>query len=77
MEYPFIDRLRERARASRKRIAFPEATEPRTLKAARTMEDEAIVWPVLVGDPDKVSRASDQAGISLKGIEIRSPRRGR
>ena len=74
MEYPFIDRLRERAQASRKRIAFPEATEPRTLKAARTMEDEAIVWPVLVGDPDKVSRASDQAGISLKGIEIRPPK---
>lgn len=73
MDYPFIDRLRERACASRKHIALPEATEPRTLQAARTMEDRAIAWPVLVGEPDAVSAAADQAGISLKGMEIRSP----
>ncbi len=73
MNYPLIGRLRERARASRKRIALPEATEPRTLKAARAMEDERLAWPVLIGEPDAVSAAAKRAGISLKGIEIRSP----
>ena len=73
MHYPLIGRLRERARASRKRIALPEATEPRTLRAARSMEDDRVAWPVLIGEPDAVSAAAKRAGVSLAGIEIRSP----
>lgn len=73
MNYPLIGRLRERARASRKRIALPEATEPRTLRAARSMEDDRVAWPVLIGEPDAVSAAAKRAGVSLAGIEIRSP----
>ena len=73
MDYPLVNRLRERARASRKRIALPEATEPRTLRAARSMQDEGIAWPILVGEPDEVTAAAGRAGISLKGIEIRPP----
>lgn len=73
MDYPRIGRLRERARASRKRIALPEATEPRTLRAARTLEDERVAYPVLIGEPDAVQGAAKQAGVSLAGIEIRSP----
>lgn len=74
MLHPFIARLRERARAQKRRIAFPEATEPRTLAAASILAREGIVAPVLVGDPAAVEPAAAKAGLSLAGIEVRSPR---
>ena len=73
MDYRRIERLRERARASRKRIALPEATEPRTLRAARALQDERLAYPVLIGEPDEVLAAAKRSGVSLSGLEIRSP----
>lgn len=37
------------------------------------MEDERLAWPVLIGEPDEVRAAAKRAGVSLSGIEIRSP----
>ena len=44
----FLAALRQRASAERKRIAFPESSDPRVLQAVRTLHDEGIVTPVLV-----------------------------
>lgn len=67
-----INNIHERARASRRRIVLPEATEPRTLKAARLMREKEVAEPVLVGDPDQVAPVAKQAGVSLDQIELRS-----
>ena len=71
---PFIARLRERARAEKRRIAFPEATEPRTLAAVSILAHQGIVVPVLVGDPQAIDQAAAKAGVALAGVEIRSTR---
>lgn len=69
---PFIDRLRARARAQPRRIALPEATEPRTLEAAVRIRAEGVAIPVLVGDPGKVAKAAEAHHVALDGITVRS-----
>ena len=47
----FVDTIRSRAAAQRRRIALPEADDPRTLAAARALVEAKVVEPVLVGTP--------------------------
>jgi phosphate acetyltransferase len=68
-----LDRILERAGAAPQRIAFPEATEPRTLAAVRRLADEGIARPVLVGDPREIGRA---LGATQDGLEILDPESG-
>ena len=57
----FVDTIRQRAAAQRRRIALPEADDPRTIDAARALVAAKVVDPVLVGAP--------RAGISLETID--------
>jgi phosphate acetyltransferase len=52
------------------KIAFPEADEPRTLKAVRMLADQQLVKPVLIGAHSAVLAAAHKAGVALDGIEI-------
>ena len=47
-----VARIRARAARNRKRVAFPETADPRTLDAVRGMVAGGIVNPVLILDPD-------------------------
>ena len=47
----FLDAVRTRAQARRRRILFPEADDARTLAAVRALADADIVEPVLIGRP--------------------------
>jgi phosphate acetyltransferase len=62
---PFIRSLRERAAATRPRIAFPEAADPRTEEAIRALKAQGIVEPVLV-DPERDPRRQDVAATLLE-----------
>ena len=44
----FLDRLKERARAARRRIVFPEGDDPRVVAAARRLKDERLAEPLLI-----------------------------
>jgi phosphate acetyltransferase len=57
----FVDTIRQRAAAQRRRIALPEADDPRTLDAARALAEAKVVDPVLVGAP--------KPGVSLEIID--------
>jgi phosphate acetyltransferase len=46
--HPFLERLRERARAERRRIVFPEGDDPRVIQAARRLKSKGLVEPLLV-----------------------------
>ena len=61
--------LVDRVRSSPRRIAFPEATDPRVLTAAARLSTEGLAHPVLPGDPDKVAEAAKEHGIDISGIE--------
>ncbi|HKH92375.1 MAG TPA: phosphate acetyltransferase, partial [Gemmatimonadaceae bacterium] len=45
----FVDAIRSRATANRRRIVMPEADDPRTLEAARALAHAKVVEPVLIG----------------------------
>jgi phosphate acetyltransferase len=62
--------LEKRAKANPRRVALPEAEEPKILQAARAVADRGIGFPVLVGAPDAVRAAAGGAGVSLEGLEI-------
>ena len=47
-----IERIKEKARADRKTIVFPEGLEPRTVKACAILKAEGIADPVLLGKPE-------------------------
>jgi phosphate acetyltransferase len=44
----FIDYLKQRARATRRRIVFPEGEDPRMIEAARHLKSDGLVNPVLI-----------------------------
>ena len=73
----FIERSREflrplmnRARNSKKRIVFPDGTNPKILRAAQVLVDEGICIPVLLGPEWKVLSRAEQANIDLTGVEV-------
>ena len=66
---PLIERAKERPR----RIALPEATEPRTLAAATRLAADGIAIPVLVGDKRAIAEAGKRAALDLARIAIEDP----
>ena len=68
-----IERVKEKARADRKTIVFPEGCEERTIQAAAELVAEGLVDPILVGDPDEIKREADRLGCDLTGIRIEDP----
>ncbi len=45
----FLDSVRARASAHRRRIVLPEVADPRTIEAARALAETGVAEPVLVG----------------------------
>lgn len=66
----FVERVRARATALGRRIAFPESTDARTLEAVRVLKTEGIVRPVLVLDP---SLPDTHAAARATGVECADP----
>jgi malate dehydrogenase (oxaloacetate-decarboxylating)(NADP+) len=59
------------------RIVFPEGHNPLVIRAARTLADQQIAMPVLVGDPDRIGAEMLEHGGSLDAFEIVDPSRSR
>jgi phosphate acetyltransferase len=62
-----------KARALKKTIVFPDATDERAIQAARTLVERGIVHPVLVGKTSDIQDHARKAGTSLSGIRIVDP----
>lgn len=59
----FLDKLRARARATPRRIVFPESSDPRVREAASQIATEGIARPILLGGAD----------LKHSGIEVIDP----
>jgi phosphate acetyltransferase len=68
-----LDGILERAKQRPKRIALPEATDPRILHAAVRLVEDRIVEPVLVGPEGDVVQACRAAGIDPENLHIEDP----
>ena len=65
-----IQKFVNRARKVNKRIVFPGGSNERIQKAARSLSDDGIVQPILIGEANKLKQQADISGISLDGIGI-------
>lgn len=66
-------RLLAAAAAAPRRIAFPEADEPRTLRAVARLAEAAIVRPLLVGSARAVRAAAEREGIVAAELDLADP----
>ena len=69
----FIEAVRERVRGRGGRVAFPEAEEDRTLRAAALLVDQRLAIPVLLGAEGEIRERAKALGVALQGIEVRDP----
>ena len=69
----FIRDIRTKASKRNLRVAFPDAEDARTMKAALTLRAEKIAIPMLVGNPDTLHQIAADNGLDLDGIEIVNP----
>jgi phosphate acetyltransferase len=77
--HPVLERLRDRARATRRRIVFPEGADPRIVEAASRLRAEGLADPVLlVGEPsgEEVDRLAPllHARRAAKGMTLEAAR---
>ncbi len=63
----------EKAKAAGKTIVLPDATDERAIGAARTLRDQCIARPILIGNPAAIRAQADKAGISLADLEVVDP----
>lgn len=68
-----IDEIRLKAKRNVKTIVLPEGDEERTLLAAAKMQQESIVRPILLGDPDKIWSAAKKAGAKINDVPVIDP----
>lgn len=61
----FLEDVHVRAAASRRRIAFPESADPRTLAAVTALRDRHVVEPVLVHDDELSGAGALPTGVEL------------
>ena len=59
-----IEKIKEAARADKKRIVLPEGDEPRTIAAAETIRREGIAEPILI-DKDFARTKADEYAAAL------------
>jgi malate dehydrogenase (oxaloacetate-decarboxylating)(NADP+) len=61
------------AKRQMQRIAFPEGTEEKIIRAATRIVEEQVGIPVLIGAEEEIKSTSNRMGVNLTGIEIVDP----
>ena len=56
-----------------RKIVFTEGTDPRILEASARLLSGTFLTPVLVGNPEEVQKAAEDAGFNIRGAEIIDP----
>ncbi len=69
-----IEMIKDKARASVKRIVLPEGEEARTVQAAAIVKAESIAEPILIGNPAVVREIAEKTGADIDGITIIDPK---
>jgi phosphate acetyltransferase len=69
-----IEQFESEARGQGGRVVLPEGCDRRALRAARRLTDEGLACPILLGEPEEIAQAADEAAITLDHIEQRCPR---
>ena len=55
-------------------VVLPEGRDPRILQAALEIKAQGIAEPIVLGKPEKIEAAAQEAGVSLGQITTLDPR---
>jgi len=69
----FIRDIRDKAAKKNHKVAFPDAEDVRTLKAALILRDGKIAQPWLVGGAAAIAKVAKDNGIDIGGIPVPDP----
>ena len=69
-----VDGFVEKAKGMSRSVVLPEGNDERIVQAARTIKDDGIADPILLGSAEQVQAAAEKAGVSLDGIEVIDPK---
>ncbi len=69
----FMDGIKARARAERKRIVLPESEDKRTLEAAAKIIAEDIAEVILIGNEETVTAKAKEGGFDISRATIIDP----
>lgn len=69
----FLDSLKHRVRKRNALVAFPDATDVRTLRAADIMISEGLIRPILIGSRQEIIRVASENEIQLDESIIITP----
>lgn len=64
-----IDKLKKNPKS----IVFTEGEDPRILEASSRLLAGTFLTPVLIGNPDRVMKAAEEAGYNIRGAQILDP----
>jgi phosphate acetyltransferase len=70
---PIIDTIIEEARKQKKHIVLPDATDQRTIQAARNISRGGIADVTLVGERERIARRAQEVEVDLEGLTIVDP----
>lgn len=73
MSNTFIPDIRQKAAKKFLRVAFPDAEDARTLKAALTLQQQKIAEPWLVGKTEAILKVANDNGLDIGGIAVVDP----
>ena len=69
----FIEDIKNRAKADRKRIILPESMDKRVLKAAEIATKEKIADITIIGGISEIQELARKENVDLTGIKIFDP----
>lgn len=72
-----MDRIWEIAKSSKKKIALPEASEERNLKAADFSHRNQLAEILLIGNEEVIRNKASEINLNISGIEIIDPTKSR
>ncbi|UCC96317.1 MAG: phosphate acetyltransferase [Phycisphaerales bacterium] len=69
-----LRRFAERARGKNLSVVLPEGRDERIIRAARRLKDEDIARPVVLGKPEQIEAAVEEARVDLGDVEVINPK---
>ena len=68
-----FDQIKDRLKAKKQTLVFPEGVDPRVLGACARLAKEEIVNVIVLGDAAAVEQNAKDIGVSLEGMQVIDP----
>jgi phosphate acetyltransferase len=68
-----LDDMKEKARAKKRTVVYPEGNEPRIIKAAKIVVEQKIASVIILGKIDEVAKLAKAEGLNLDSVKVIDP----